>query len=382
MSEFQQYEFHAIDKPLNQEGLKAVGAMSSRVRLSPRKAVFTYNYSDFRQDEEKVLLGYFDFMLYMSNWGSKRIMMKFPLDMVDYDILKQYRISVVDCYSQDIRIVKKAGFLLLDINYVEEDSYDWIDEGDYGYNFLNMRDEIMNGNYQSLFVVWLKYLSMMYDGDSFSHSYSFDSGLIPDNLSTLGITASAVKDFFSIEEDWLDIMISYSKKKEEKPFDIESKLLEMPKARMLEYMRMIVAGETNLTIRLIKELKSKDSRNEGVKSKQIKLLEIGTKVNTAREARQKKKQEENARRELAEMKALRKNIEECKTEIINYIEKGGNKCYDAAVTNLMTLKRMHEFFNSRSEFAEFLNSLITKYSRKSSFVRRVRLNRSFKDYLD
>ena len=92
MSEYQHYEFHSIDRPLNSDDMAAVGKMSSRVRLSSHKAVFTYSYSDFRYDPEEVLVDYFDFMLYIANWGTKRIMMKFPLELVDYNFLKKYRI--------------------------------------------------------------------------------------------------------------------------------------------------------------------------------------------------------------------------------------------------------------------------------------------------
>ena len=38
MSEFQYYEFHAVDQQLSIEELAEVGAMSSRVRLTSRKS--------------------------------------------------------------------------------------------------------------------------------------------------------------------------------------------------------------------------------------------------------------------------------------------------------------------------------------------------------
>lgn len=64
MSTYQYYEFHAVDRPLNSKEMKAVGEMSSRVRLTPRKALFNYSYSDFPRREEEVVLKYFDYMFY------------------------------------------------------------------------------------------------------------------------------------------------------------------------------------------------------------------------------------------------------------------------------------------------------------------------------
>lgn len=58
-----------------------------------------YSYSDFCYDEEEVLVDYFDFMFYIVNWGIKRMMMKFLFELVDYNFLKKYRISILVDYE-------------------------------------------------------------------------------------------------------------------------------------------------------------------------------------------------------------------------------------------------------------------------------------------
>lgn len=73
MNEYQYYEFRAIDCPLTDEAMRQ---LSSRVMVTPTSAAFTYNYSDFRGDPEKVLLQYFDAMFYIANWGSCRLMFR------------------------------------------------------------------------------------------------------------------------------------------------------------------------------------------------------------------------------------------------------------------------------------------------------------------
>jgi hypothetical protein len=66
MSEYQYYEFLAIDRPLSQEEQEAVARRSSRVEPHPRRAVFTYNWSDFPGRAEDVLARYYDAMLYLA----------------------------------------------------------------------------------------------------------------------------------------------------------------------------------------------------------------------------------------------------------------------------------------------------------------------------
>jgi hypothetical protein len=48
MSEYQYYEFQAIDRPLTEEEQQAVSQLSSRVDPHPWRAVFVYHWGDFR----------------------------------------------------------------------------------------------------------------------------------------------------------------------------------------------------------------------------------------------------------------------------------------------------------------------------------------------
>lgn len=67
MSEYQYYEFQAIDRPLTPEQQDQIRKLSSRVRPTATQAVFTYSYGDFRGDPLKVLEQHFDAMLYVAN---------------------------------------------------------------------------------------------------------------------------------------------------------------------------------------------------------------------------------------------------------------------------------------------------------------------------
>ena len=78
MSEFQQYQFQTIDRPLTEAQRKEVNSWSSRAAASSTSVTFTYHYGDFSQDEEKVLAEFFDAMLYVANWGTKQLMFRFP----------------------------------------------------------------------------------------------------------------------------------------------------------------------------------------------------------------------------------------------------------------------------------------------------------------
>ncbi len=73
MSEYQYYEFRAIDRPLSEEQRKRVSALPSRAHVTSHSAIFVYNYGDFRGDPEQLMRDSFDAMLYISNWGTRRL---------------------------------------------------------------------------------------------------------------------------------------------------------------------------------------------------------------------------------------------------------------------------------------------------------------------
>jgi hypothetical protein len=66
MSEYQYYEFCAIDQPLSDKQRKEISSLSSRAHVTSHKASFVYHYSDFRGDEKKLMEEHFDMMLYMA----------------------------------------------------------------------------------------------------------------------------------------------------------------------------------------------------------------------------------------------------------------------------------------------------------------------------
>ncbi|HMQ63165.1 MAG TPA: hypothetical protein PKE06_20950 [Flavilitoribacter sp.] len=90
MSEFQCYQFRSFDRPLTENERHEVSSWSSRAQVSSHSATFIYHYGDFRYSEEKAVEQYFDAMLYFANWGTRRLLLRLPADLVDADALEPY----------------------------------------------------------------------------------------------------------------------------------------------------------------------------------------------------------------------------------------------------------------------------------------------------
>ncbi len=116
MSEYQYYEFQAIDRPLSAADRQALRDLSTRARITPTRFTNSYEWGDFRGDPRKLMEQWFDLHLYLANWGSRRLMMRLPARLVDRKTLNAFLTEV------DFATLKAAGgALILDIQVEEVD---------------------------------------------------------------------------------------------------------------------------------------------------------------------------------------------------------------------------------------------------------------------
>ena len=150
MSTYQYYEFQAIDRPLKPEEQEAVARLSSRVHPHPRRAVFVYHWSSFRGSTDDILARYYDAMLYVANWGSKRLMFRFPRSAIDLEQVQVYcRPRYVDEF---ISFTTVGEHVLLDISFHEEEGSGWIEGEGWLDALLPLRDDILRGDCRALYL--------------------------------------------------------------------------------------------------------------------------------------------------------------------------------------------------------------------------------------
>jgi len=83
MSEYQCYEFVALDKPLTSKQMAALRAISTRAEISPTRFWNEYEWGDLKADAAKLVERYFDAHLYVASWGTHRLMLRAPVARVD-----------------------------------------------------------------------------------------------------------------------------------------------------------------------------------------------------------------------------------------------------------------------------------------------------------
>ena len=68
MSEYQYYEFLAIDRPLTTDEIAELRALSTRATITPVSFTNEYNWGDFKGNPDKLMQRYFDAHVYVANW--------------------------------------------------------------------------------------------------------------------------------------------------------------------------------------------------------------------------------------------------------------------------------------------------------------------------
>jgi hypothetical protein len=150
MSEYQYYEFQAIDRPLDERAMAALRAITSRARITPTSLVNVYHFGDFQGDPDQLVDQYFDAHLYIANWGTRRLMLRLPARSFPLAQAKPYAVPYV------LKARATKGHVVLDLHSESEDGDEDFEEGE-GWlaSLIPLRSDLLAGDLRCLYLGWL-----------------------------------------------------------------------------------------------------------------------------------------------------------------------------------------------------------------------------------
>ena len=89
MSEYQYYEFLSIDRPLNENEMAELRALSTRATITPVSFTNEYNWGDFKGDPDELMQRYFDAHVYVANWMTAIFMVRLPIEALTRETAKE-----------------------------------------------------------------------------------------------------------------------------------------------------------------------------------------------------------------------------------------------------------------------------------------------------
>ncbi len=376
MSEYQYYEFRAVDQPLDENAIQALRDLSSRAQITPTSFVNVYNWADFRGSPMKLMEKYFDAFLYVANWGTHEFMLRVPFKLINFDLVKQY------CYGKNVTAYEKGENLIFEF-ISETDDHEWEEGEDWLSSLITLRSDILHGDYRCLYLGWLFCAQMGY------FEYDEFEPPVPANLGNLNGPLKSFVDFMRMDTDLVAVAAENSASKEvhqtvnqEQLSAWISNLPEKEKDDVL--LRLIKGHDPHLGAELVQKYQQtisiKDNVAMGKKPRTVAdLISMGEAYASERKRRiaeQKAKERARKERERAIIREkylndLAKREDQVWKQVDELIKTKRQSDYDSAVQLLVDLRDLSIKMNNDRPFQEKLQSLREKHNRKPSFVRRL-----------
>ena len=377
MSEYQYYEFQAIDKPLTAKEREALRCLSSRAQITSTSFTNTYHWGDFSGKPRAMMEEFFDAFLYLANWGTHWFMLRLPRTLLNPEVANEY------CYTDCASAVKAGDHVILDFTSEIEDC-EWIeDEGDWLSSLVQLRADLARGDYRCLYLAWL--LSAQQgelDDDELEPP-------VPPNLKELTEPLQCFADFLRIDDDLIEIAAQNSttqKQTETSEAELKGWIAHLSQAEKEDWLLKLA---TNKHSHLGTEFQQRLKRDQTPVTKKdtsaprrtvanlLQMTEAFTKERCRLEAE--KKAREKARREIEEAEArkryllsINENVDAYWGKVDALINTKQPQKYEQAVTSLINLRDLAELTGTQAAFSTRMTALRTEHARKPALMQRFR----------
>jgi len=370
MSEYQYYEFQAIDRPLTEKEQQAVAQLSSRVSPHPRRAVFTYSFGgSLGRRPEDLLAEYYDAMLHLANWGSRQLAFRFPKSLIDAEQMQQYNVVTTDYSSNAVGVYTKGEYVILDIQLYKEEGFGWIEGEGWLDSLVGLRDAILRRDDRLLYLAWLKGLSLTYDVDQDALEPP-----VPPGLGNLTAALDSFVELFDIDEELLQVAAERSAPPAKKVSedDLARAIAQLSPGEKDAFLLRLARGEPHLSLALTRRLGALRGAAPPGTAKRRTVSELMAAAEALRETSRRERAAQAKARRIAELEALARRGEAAWQEVDALIQKSQAKAYGQAVQLLLDLRDLAGHQGQETAFQVRIEQITAQYQRRHSLIRRFR----------
>ena len=371
MSEYQYYEFLALDKPLTSKQREELRQLSTRAEITATRFTNEYHWGSFRGDPEQMMADYFDAFLYLANWGTRHLMFRIPRAALDTEYARQ------SCYTDAASLIETDDHLIISL-YADRDPDDYWDEttGELG-SMVAARSELLGGDHRLLYLAWLM-------GIQWDHVDDEDTEPpVPAGLADLSAALRAVADFLEIDEDLIAVAAEASPPLKEEPAAGLADWIATLDAAEKDKLLMMVADGEGPQVQALLLRRFRDSpgiRNAPVQTARTAAqlwAAAGTRKTVREEAEAQARRVAAERVAAAKAAAYNKRLDQLATrteaawqEIADLIETKKPRDYDQAVSLLRDLSAVARRDGDHGSFTARFLELRSRHERKPSLQER------------
>jgi hypothetical protein len=375
VSEYQYYEFQAIDRPLTEGQMRELRSVSSRADITPTRFANFYTFGNFKGDPAKMVEKYFDAYLYLANWGTHEFTLRFPRQALDLERAQLY------CAGESASARAKGEYVILDFSSQDEDG-DWEDEGQ-GWlsSLIPLRADIASGDDRALYLAWLLCAQNQELEDDITEPPC------PPGLSQLSAPLRAFADFLRVDDDLIEVAAAGSPPLVELSLgeDFEQWVSALPDSdKTALLVQLVREGETHVRGQLLRRFRptveNTDSSGTSASPRTVAdLLALAERHGEERRRKEAERQaRERARREREAAAAREKYLEGlaqrepevwAKVDTLIATKRPGD--YDQAVQLLKDLWDLGVRSGRSPEIQARILRLQDQHVKKPSFMRRL-----------
>lgn len=377
MSEYQYYEFVAIDEPLTPKQMAELRARSSRASITPASFVNDYQWGNLKGDPADWMRRYFDAHVYVANWCTCLLYLRVPKSAFDAETLQVFKTQTVFSVEQT------KTHWLLEWGLDESDNYDRFAEED-GRGWMGrlapLRDELLRGDMRPLYLGWLAGVSAGEVDEKATEPQP------PPGLSRLTAAQQSLAEFLEVDGDLL-AAAGLSDQQGSKP-DSESDaeqdvwIAALPAVEKTAMLKLLMTGHAQQAERELKlRFLAWRHEHQSVAKPQMRRRTVADLYKLAASAAETRRKQEAVRRKKAEaerqakretyLHTLAADFDLCWQAADELAERGIASAYDEVKRSLVDISDAYALCVTRADFDRKLFEFMARHGKRGALVRRL-----------
>jgi hypothetical protein len=373
MSEYQYFEFAAIDRPLTAGEMAALRAVSTRAVITPSGFVNHYEWGGLKADPLDWMRRYFDAFVYLADWAHCRFALRLPRDMFGKAELKPFGVK------QSLTIDASEDHWILDWSLEGSDNYDRFAEDD-GRGWMGrlvpLRDELIRGDQRSLYLGWLAGAAKGEVPETTLEP------TVPAGLSQLSAAQNALAAFLEIDADIIAAAAIGSADASDRPESVDAWLQSLSPDELRSMLKSIVRADRPNPQREVasryRAWHRQHAPQAAPEARRRSVAELRSLAVPAGEERRRRdalarEQQAAARRTQrdAQLRLLMSDVDKRWLALHQQAERGSASAYEQAVRALSDLAEAYAIVSDRKTFDRELRRFLVRHAKRGALLRRL-----------
>ena len=375
MSEYQYYEFLAIDRQLTSEEMSALRALSTRANITAVSFTNEYHWGDFKGNPDDLMKRFFDAYVYVANWMTAIFKVRVPIETISEKMAEAMAVR----HTLDFKATKTHWVITWSLSESEDyDRFGMEDGRGWMARLVPVRDELLRGDFRSLYIGWLAAVTgEIVDDDEVEP--------VPaEGLVSLTAAQKALAEFLDVDNDLMaGAGMGSPTLQDEADFEKETEawLGDLPRDEVTALMKLLLSGrgqeaEGTLKNRFAAWRRSlRNNRSEAPRRTVEELRKNAEVAETVRIEKEKIKEErrEAKRRKEREayLKVLSNDFPKAWKAVQQNVERGLGPAYEEACRALRDLSEAYSVHASRMAFQQEMKKFMVSHMRRKSLIQRL-----------